>query len=226
MGFDLHGLEPINNNNIKRPEIDWDLNPSKKETEEYFEMKDEFDNKVPGSYFRNNVWWWRPLWEFVCNTCGDILSNEDMESGGYNDGHIIDGDKAIAISNRLNELIEDGFLLKYENDYKKEMKSTPKEPCRICDGLGTRKGWEGWESKEEWLKTHDTLEQIDTDEELVHGLNIPVQVSFKWANEMKGCNSCHGKGTVVAFATRYPFDRDNVVDFSEFCKQSGGFEIC
>ena len=78
MGFDLHGLEPVNNSNIKRPEIDWDLNPSKKETEEYFEMKDEFDKKVPGSYFRNNVWWWRPLWKFVCNTCGDILSNEDF----------------------------------------------------------------------------------------------------------------------------------------------------
>ena len=232
MGFDLHGLEPINNNNIKKPEIDWDLNPSKKETEEYFEMKEEFDKKVPGSYFRNNVWWWRPLWKFVCNTCGDILSNEDMENGEYNGGHVIDGHKAVAIALRLNKLLEDGFTFKYEKDYREEMKSIPKEPCRTCDGLGTRKGWEGWKSKKEWLKTHDTLEQVDTDEELVqctytnsYGLNMPVHSSFKWAKEMKGCNSCHGKGTVEAFVTNYPFNRENVIEFSKFCEQSGGFEI-
>ena len=39
----------------------------------------------PDKYFRNNVWWWRPLWDYVCNTCYDILSEKDMNAGSYND---------------------------------------------------------------------------------------------------------------------------------------------
>ena len=55
-----------------------------------------------GEYFRNNVWWWRPLWDYVCQNCDDILSENDMFSGGYNDGRNISGRKAMKIGHRLD----------------------------------------------------------------------------------------------------------------------------
>ena len=88
MGFDLYGLNPVNNSNRRKPNIDWDLDHSEEETEEYFKLQNEFNNKVPGSYFRNNVWWWRPLWDCICNICSDILSDKDMTKGEYNEGHM------------------------------------------------------------------------------------------------------------------------------------------
>lgn len=59
-----------------------------------------------GEYFRNNCWWWRPLWTFTCHICSDILTSKDMEKGGFNDGKLIGKDKAIRISIRLKEAID------------------------------------------------------------------------------------------------------------------------
>lgn len=53
------------------------------------------------SGFRNNVWFWRPLWSFTCYVCKDVLTPEDYENGTYNDGHQIDGDKAKKIAKKL-----------------------------------------------------------------------------------------------------------------------------
>ena len=29
-----------------------------------------------GDYFRNNCWWWRPLWDFVCDNV-DVITDDD-----------------------------------------------------------------------------------------------------------------------------------------------------
>ena len=34
-----------------------------------------------GHYFRNNVWFWRPLWQLICEECDDILTKKQMERG-------------------------------------------------------------------------------------------------------------------------------------------------
>ena len=54
----------------------------------------EFEENNPGSYFRNNCWWWRSLWDYTYNECKDILTEKDWESGHYNNGHIIFIDKS------------------------------------------------------------------------------------------------------------------------------------
>ena len=59
-----------------------------------------------GEYFRANVWYWRPLWNYTCDTCDDILSKEDMLQGEYNDGYEINAEKAFLISERLEELFK------------------------------------------------------------------------------------------------------------------------
>ena len=67
-----------------------------------------------GMYFRNNVWWWRPLWEYICETCGDIITLEQAKSGQYNDGIKITGEQSRKIFKRLMELKEKGLITQHQ----------------------------------------------------------------------------------------------------------------
>ena len=63
-----------------------------------------------GEYFRNNVWYWRPLWTYICNECDDILTIKQAEGGCFNDGVKISKAKAEKIAKRLNERLNDGSI--------------------------------------------------------------------------------------------------------------------
>jgi len=76
---------------------------------------------IKGEYFRANVWWWRPLWKFVCNYSDDILNEEDKERGTWNDWHEITNKKANKIADRIYDLDKKGEIKKYEKEYKKEI---------------------------------------------------------------------------------------------------------
>ncbi len=56
-----------------------------------------------GTYFRNNVWWWRPLWEYVTSNC-PVLTQKDCQYGCSNSGHLIDDDKAKEVARTLKKL--------------------------------------------------------------------------------------------------------------------------
>ena len=87
MGFDLHGENPTVKEGTVRPkEIDWDTT-TQEEKEIYWKAQDKFRKANPGEYFRANVWFWRPIWNFVCEVCPDILTEEDFKRGQYNDNH-------------------------------------------------------------------------------------------------------------------------------------------
>tara|TARA_R100000664_G_scaffold32679_1_gene47984 strand:+ start:303 stop:647 length:345 start_codon:yes stop_codon:yes gene_type:complete len=74
------------------------------------------------TYFRNNVWWWYPLWKFIVLYCGNILSDKDIISGTYNNGHIISKTKSKRIASRLRRLIKEGVVDTYVTQYEKENK--------------------------------------------------------------------------------------------------------
>ena len=79
-----------------------------------------------------------------------------------------------------------------------------------------------------WLKTHASLTvktSIPDMDDLVQAIKNPVEVGFKWANEMKGCNVCKGDGKVKPFSTSYKFRASLVRRFVDFCSNSGGFKI-
>ena len=69
MGFDLRGLKP--NDEIVPDEPNW-LDESDWAVQQR-EAWSSWQQNTPGSYFRNNVWYWRPLWNFVCEVCDDCL---------------------------------------------------------------------------------------------------------------------------------------------------------
>ena len=132
MGFGLSGMNP--NITTSKP----DLPPMMERTSEHWEAYNKWQDENCGVYFRNNVWWWRPLWNFVTGICDDILTEKDMESGSYNDGHKISKTKANRIASRLFKLIKSGKVKEYEEGYKKELASLEQIDCDICDATGSR----------------------------------------------------------------------------------------
>ena len=69
------------------------------------------------AYFRNNIWWWRPLWSYVSSVSKNVLSKEDMDWGFFNEGHHINGKKTKNIIRILEkELVEDKLKNKSISD--------------------------------------------------------------------------------------------------------------
>tara|TARA_R100001530_G_scaffold135152_1_gene111648 strand:+ start:73 stop:495 length:423 start_codon:yes stop_codon:yes gene_type:complete len=104
MGFDLQG---------KNPKMHTDEPPEGCHFDDY----SQWLNENPGVYFRNNVWWWRATWDYICDKCSDILSQKDVQGGNYNDGHYISGAKSLQIARRLDKLIKRGEVHAYELAY-------------------------------------------------------------------------------------------------------------
>ena len=182
MGFDLYGLNP--EGDVPQPVVtDWE---NEEQTKAYFAHQ----NDTPGSYYRANVWWWRPMWQYVCENCDNILTEKDMESGNFNDGHRISKTKAKRIASRIRKLDKQGKIMEYELEHKQYIKSLPQEDCDICEGTGKRK-----------------------------------KAPKTGAGDIK-CNGCQGEGVRDNWQCHYPFESQPVIEFAEFCEQSGGFEIC
>jgi len=116
MGFDLSGLSPDNPQDVQKPVIDWDSEPTSQEQEEYFRNLEAYEKAVPGHYFRNNVWWWRPLWQCIGSSCDDILSEDDITGGYYNDGYKISKEQAVGIAERMKSLIDNGTIETFNLD--------------------------------------------------------------------------------------------------------------
>ena len=132
MGFDLHGISPQSDT----PEPKWtkedpyieveknkyELDPQiKEEYDDWIREHIEWQNRTSGAYFRNNVWFWRPLWNFVTGCCDDILTEKDIESGYMNDGHKISNTKAKKIARRLRKFLKDGSVGAYESWYSRQI---------------------------------------------------------------------------------------------------------
>lgn len=91
-----------------------------------------------GEYFRNNVWFWRPLWAYVESNCSDILSQIDSEQGHFNSGHFINAEKAEKIGQRLNDLVASGETAEFQKAYTEEQEVLDLVECDICKGKGVR----------------------------------------------------------------------------------------
>jgi hypothetical protein len=160
-----------------------------------------------GEYFRNNVWWWHPLAEYVLEHM-QLPENDGLEwnmNNGYEvsaasaEHHRIrrrlDGGRptgrtqylcddiraALEIAERLGELVANGETAKYVAARDAELASLADAPCAFCDGKGTSQG--------------------------------------------KTCLNCEGKGVTRPWITNYLFTVENVEEFAAFCRESGGFTI-
>ena len=166
MGMDVYGKNPQQNANINSFEVyekyskmefkeKWKhLDKDRTKREEYWKEEDQYQQANPGVYFRNNVWWWRPLWNYCRYVAPELINDELWLDGHNNSGDGLDDKDAKELGILLIKSFENGKFEEFEK-----------------------------------LNT----EQNNTGEE-----GIP----------------------------EYPFDRENVMEFADFCLQSGGFEIC
>jgi len=138
MGFDIYGLNPKLNTEEKDI-LKEDFNYlSKADKQLYIKEKEVFEKANPGTYFRNNVWWWRPLWEYVCLICTEVMREEDIIAGDNNSGHIIPEKITTEMSVLLGMSIKNNDHIKYEESYKERIESLPMDRCNLCHGTGKR----------------------------------------------------------------------------------------
>jgi len=169
-----------------------------------------------GEYFRNNVWWWHPLWSYICDNTGNLLSDKQKNLGHSNDGIRISARQAKKIAERLSSLVADGSVAKYAKARETFFNALPDVGCDLCKGSG----WRDDELVTEFF--HNA-----TDEQRKEKFKVltPPDQPDKTQIYMK-CNACDGTGKKRPWITNYPFDEENVKEFIEFAKHSGGFRIC
>ena len=154
-------------------------------------------NKETGeTYFRQNVWGWRPIWSFVTKFCDDILDAEEIKRGNYNDFVKIDGAKSIMLATRLQALIDDGTVKEctdvYETNRNKEVKA------------------------EEILMK--ALDQWTKDQGASCGNDLKDENHELW-------NVMYHKIKFNSDAS-YPMSVENIQEFADYCKESDqGFKI-
>lgn len=85
-----------------------------------------------GEYFRNNVWYWRPLWDYCLDKYPAIAGK--VKYGHSNDGDGLNAEDSYKLGLLLNQDLQSGIVKKYEQDYKNYVDNLPKDTCHICKG--------------------------------------------------------------------------------------------
>lgn len=89
-----------------------------------------------GRYFRNNVWWWRPLWQYCELVAPDVIPKGNL--GHSNDGWGLGHRASVALAARLDSAIREGHTAAYEQARQEYLASLPLTPCDICGATGKR----------------------------------------------------------------------------------------
>ena len=91
-----------------------------------------------GEYFRNDGWWWLPLWKYCVEAGADIIFNEDALEGRHLSGWGLDAEGATRLGQRLQEKLQVGHTEQYAKEREQYLKRLPDEVCWSCGGTGWR----------------------------------------------------------------------------------------
>jgi len=202
MGFDLYGSNPKIKAGTKKPkEIDY-RNATEEEREEYFKAVDEYENTNKGVYFRNNVWWWRKLADYIMEHTKCVDEN-DFDKWQENGGHEVDEETANQIANQLEHLIKTGHAEKYKEEIDNEIKQAEEHNNKVQKLLDE-------------LRSEVAKIVGDEKAEKLAPAEYPEPLNKKWWEITNKTD----------YRANYPFSIDNVKEFIEFARNSGGFRIC
>ncbi len=154
-------------------------------------------NNPAGEYFRNNVWWWRRLADYVCEYTG-VVEDKNKEYWQTNDGHKVSKQEAEQIANQLEHLIATGHVEKYAEQVKKEQEVAEATNQKV----------------EELFEKIKNKVKVATGKELVPH-DYPKEYKDEWDKTYQLTDS----------RANYPFNIANVKEFIEFCRNSNGFRI-
>lgn len=151
-----------------------------------------------GEYFRNNVWYWRRLAEFVCEYTG-VVDDKDKDAWQFNDGHIVSADEANQIARQLRYLIKTGQVDKYQKEIEKQQQEAELRNNKVQKLLD---------------KLHSKAIEMSGNADIAPR-DYPSPLNEKWEKiyRMQDVNA------------HYPFHKSNVEEFIQFCEDSNGFCI-
>jgi hypothetical protein len=201
MGMDVYGLCPTIHIGTKKPERPKDLHKgaSRNVVDKYFKEEDEYENKNPGVYFRNNCWWWRPLADFMITHC-DWLTQEQQKRLHDNSGFEFSQHEAGTIADTLQKKVDDGTAAEREKANKREMKIAEE----WNKGIHNQQDALGEEAKKE------------TGNANIVPYDYPTDLKKKWDDLQKSEDR----------RASYPFVEANVKRFICFLRECGGFQVC
>lgn len=160
-----------------------------------------------GAYFRNNVWWWKPLADYILSEHWEIASHCDPDYWHSNSGGGLDAEHSALLANALASDLTNGKVGEYEAEYNASLSKLPRVHCDLCEGTGIRTDSVG---QEMGMPTRELAPETQILTGRSHGT----------------CNSCNGVGTKENWGMSYPFTVDNVREFATFLADCGGFTIC
>jgi hypothetical protein len=177
-----------------------------------------------GEYFRNNIWWWHPLWDFCSAVAPEIC--DKVEHAHSNDGDGLDELDSVELSKRLFTALKDGTAKQYIKERNDYIKSLPKRKCSHCMATGMRL----WYKNTKTGETRNPYEYDIMADILGDGQKLPKYKKSpikKDETEISDtCNGCGGKGETEPNEADYSIDEKNIREFANFLKACGGFQIC
>jgi len=202
MGVDCFGLSPRNPKNLEMPTIDWDTEPSEEERQKFWDAKDEYEKEVPGHYFRNNWWYWRPMWNYACvlGIKHGIVTHRIASWGNENSGKKVNGKLAKKWGELILWDISEGNPREFEETYMQEYKLAQEHNNQI----------------EKALDILREVVQAETGNEHIVPDDYPEEHRKSW-DELWTKRNHQGS---------YPFSEENLKEFAQFMIESGGFSIC
>ena len=82
---------------------------------------------VKGEYFRNNVWYWHPLWDYCCEVAPDITSR--TQDGHSNSGDGLNGYYSIKLAKALQSEVDSSRTQFYMKAFETFKENAPLEDC-------------------------------------------------------------------------------------------------
>jgi hypothetical protein len=198
MGFDLYGLNPKLTR--EQPTINWEDKPTEKEKDIFFKDIANFEKENVGYYFRNNVWHWRPLADYILELMEDDFTEEEKRSWHCNDGFEVIEEVAIEIANRLEKELKTSRVKEIEKFYDEQMKKA-QEKNKLVE------------------EKHKELKRIVAKQTGKNDL-VPRDYPEPFHTQWNDIQKQHD------YDASYPFSEQNVIEFMKFCRESGGFKIC
>lgn len=158
-----------------------------------------------GEYFRANVWWWHPLWQYCLDSFPEVAGK--VEHGHTNDGDGLDHSDSELLAVKIRGTITDGSAKIYIDERNAHLSELERPDCELCLGTGIRSDEIGVQNG------------MDTKA-------LPEAESIAYGRTHGWCNGCNGEGKKDAWETNYHLDLEILEEFADFLENCGGFEIC
>jgi hypothetical protein len=167
-------------------------------------------------HFRNNIWWWHPLWDYIEENCPGILTEEQIKDGHYNEGVFVSEDQAMKLATTLEQALTSGAVKRHEEERQARIR-------QLND-----------ENREDFFDQSERIE-IGPEESDFNISSLVIQRSGRLDTRLDPDTIDKIKSqqtlAVISKALSHPDERDfrfsesNVRAFAEFCRESGGFTI-